>query len=931
MAPLVGRERELAALRELLHAVSRRREGRIAVVEGEVGIGKTRLLEAALSCDEAGALRVLRGGADELAREQPFAALTQALALTAESRDPTARELAELISGPAWRGEGVAAPDVRFRVLEAILALLERMAAERPLLLAIEDLHWADPSTLLTLHRIAQRLADLPVALLVTFRPSPRPAELGALLRALPASAVQLAPQVLGAEAVRALAEELLDAEAGRGLAGQLERTGGNPLFVVELIGALRDERALRLENGRAEVSDAGVPPSLRLTILRRLSFLGEQALEALAAASALGSTFSVADLALLMERSIPVLLAPLREALETGVLHGEGDSLRFRHDLVREAVYEDLPTAIRAGLHLQAARAFALADRPAALVATHFALGAPPGDREAVAWLRRGALETGPRAPGVAARFLRRAVELLPEDDAERGALRVDLARSLMWSGDVVEAERIGRELLLEATDADGAASLHYAIGRALAYQGRLADSIEHIEQALGDVRLTAVHQARLRAELSHRRLLSGDVAGADRTAEAARAQGDPAARWTALCALAWTAAARGELERADAHSAEALATAHAQAGDPVARIQPTLYRAFALAHADRLAEAEELLRRGLAVAEELGATWALPLHHTGLARVHWLTGSWDDALAEAETALVLADELATRVWKPAAYAVIARIAFHRDDFGRAELVLREAAAEPATLGVAYWSEGLAVVRCLLAEAGGDAAGALDIVAGHWQTTRALGSFGEWRDTAPLLVLLSLKNDRRELAAEAVAELERLPAIGELRAAAGAALLCRGLLEADAAILAQAEEALRGSARPLDFARAAEATAGVEGLRDALRVYEELGASRDAARTDAALRQRGVRRGSRGPRKRPAAGWDSLTPSERRIAALVAEGLTNPQIAERLFLSRRTVETHVSHALTKLGVSSRVQLAAEAARREDPAAATGP
>src|SRR5947209_25356 len=138
--PLVARDEELAALRDLLHATRRRREGRIAVIEGEVGIGKTRLLEEALASAEARDLQVLRGRADELARERPFGPLAEALDLTPESHDAQARELGELISGPAAPDVvGVEAPDVRFRLVEGLVTMIERMAWERPFVLAIDD------------------------------------------------------------------------------------------------------------------------------------------------------------------------------------------------------------------------------------------------------------------------------------------------------------------------------------------------------------------------------------------------------------------------------------------------------------------------------------------------------------------------------------------------------------------------------------------------------------------------------------------------------------------------------------------------------------------------------------------------------------------------------------------------------------------------
>jgi DNA-binding CsgD family transcriptional regulator len=159
----------------------------------------------------------------------------------------------------------------------------------------------------------------------------------------------------------------------------------------------------------------------------------------------------------------------------------------------------------------------------------------------------------------------------------------------------------------------------------------------------------------------------------------------------------------------------------------------------------------------------------------------------------------------------------------------------------------------------------------------------------------------------------------------------AGAALRCRGLATGDPKLLCAAVDAQ--GARPFELALAAEdagaafarhgdVAAAAPLLRRALAVYERLGAARPAARAEATLRDLGIRRGRRGARRRPRLGWESLTGTERQVADLVAEGLTNPQIGERLFVSRRTVQTHLAHVFAKLDISSRAQLAAEVTRR---------
>ena len=160
-----------------------------------------------------------------------------------------------------------------------------------------------------------------------------------------------------------------------------------------------------------------------------------------------------------------------------------------------------------------------------------------------------------------------------------------------------------------------------------------------------------------------------------------------------------------------------------------------------------------------------------------------------------------------------------------------------------------------------------------------------------------------------------------------------GAALRCRGLAADDPTLLCAAVEAYGHGPRPLELALAAEDAGAALGRRSdgaaasllerALAADERLDAARDAARAEATLRDLGIRRGRRGPRKRPQLGWDSLTPTELRVVDLVVEGLTNPQIGEHLFVSRRTVQTHLAHVFTKLGISSRTQLAAEATRRQ--------
>jgi predicted ATPase len=181
----------------------------------------------------------------------------------------------------------------------------------------------------------------------------------------------------LDQQAVVGLVAEAVAAEPGPRLLAEVAGARGNPLFVTELVAARLQEGAIRTVDGRAEVTAPSLPPSLRLTILRRLSLLPEETLEALRSASILGSSFALTDLSSVAGRSVADLSAALAEAIRARVVEDDGDRLRFRHDLIREAIYQDLPTSVRVGLHREAGHRLARSGAPALQVAAHLARGA--------------------------------------------------------------------------------------------------------------------------------------------------------------------------------------------------------------------------------------------------------------------------------------------------------------------------------------------------------------------------------------------------------------------------------------------------------------------------------------------------------------------------------------------------------------------------
>ena len=248
-------------------------------------------------------------------------------------------------------------------------------------------------------------------------------------------------------------------AEPGPGLLAETAGAGGNPLFVTELVGALLQDGTVQVAGGRAEVAQVTLPPTLRLTILRRLSFLPDQTVQALRAASILGSSFSLTELATITGGSALELSMALAGAVRAGVVADDGPRLRFRHDLIRDALYEDLPGAVRLALHREAGQRLAAAGAPALQVAEQLARAAVPGDADTIRWLTRAAREAVATSPDAAASLLARATGLMDPADPGRDALLVEQARSLTWAGRPAQAEAVCRALLARDHDSSVAA----------------------------------------------------------------------------------------------------------------------------------------------------------------------------------------------------------------------------------------------------------------------------------------------------------------------------------------------------------------------------------------------------------------------------------------------------------------------------------------
>jgi DNA-binding CsgD family transcriptional regulator len=906
--------------------------GQVAIVEGEAGIGKTRLLNAVLDHARGVGLDVFEAGCDDLQRIRPFGAITQALGISTDSADADRAAIADLLEHVDADGStrsSAPTPGIQFRVVEALGAVVERLATDGPLVLALEDIHWADASTLIAMRSIAQRTQYLPVMILCTGRPGHDVAALHRVVDdLLRAGGTRVALGPLDADAVASLVAEILGTDPSPEILERMKGATGNPLFITEYVRALE-------EVGGAEAGDASVPLEFRLTVLRRLGDLSEDANDVLRLASVLGSTFSVSDLAIVLGRPAVELTSPLQQAVARGIIGEHDERLAFRHDLVRDAIYEHIPLNVRRQLHREVGRRLSAAGVRPLVVAHHMAIGADGPDDEASGWLRRAARDAATRAPTVAVELLERARDLQTEFSPDRDALLAELVMARAWSGRLAEAETLAVEVLGRAPEPTVAGMLRCGIVYALTWQGRPAEALRYTVTAPDEI-LSERDATLLQAEASLASIIAGDFTGAAAqaatAAEEAHRIGHDLALCQALNVQAWATSEIGDHEQAIEIARRAIDIADRSEHGQGHLAHPRFIPGASLIELDRLDEAEEMLQAGRRLAESMGLVWSLPIYHGYIGVKRFVAGDFDGAVAEFEATLAIAEEVDVIVGVTTAASALAVIQLHRDDLSAAEQTVANAqrrlpeTSHPPGLRPLVWAQAL--VR----EARGDLDDALSLLRPAWDVYMAGGMMNPEPRVATSIVRILVRTGNPERAAALLPFIDRHAAMCTTATMRGWALRCRGLIEGNAEILVHAVDAYRQSPRPLELAAACEDAGthlgradrlaeAISFLEEAGELYEEIGAVRDGARVRSELRKHGVTRGTRGRQPRATEGWDSLTKTELKVLSLVAQRLSNPEVAERMFVSRHTIESHLKHIYRKLRIASRVELAAEAAR----------
>jgi DNA-binding CsgD family transcriptional regulator len=913
-------------------------------VEGEPGIGKSSLVAEALAADSVPGWDIGWGIAGKLTERLPLRVMLDCLQVRPGSPDPRRAHAADVLRD--LRQGLFADGDASVVGIELLVGLVDELSAAAPTVIVLDDLQWADDASLIVWHQLAASIGQLRLLLIGTCRPTPcRPEvqELRAAVIRHGGAVVTLGP--LAETDVTALVTAILGSPPGDTLRQLTAQAAGNPLYVRELVDAMVRERALEI-GPAAEVSATGerLPASLAAVLTDRLSSVSAGTVQLLRTAALLGGRFAVTDLAVVLHRPASELAADVHEAVAAGILteHPNDPDLAFRHLLIQQALYEGMPAALRTALHAEAARELSASGADVLSVAQQLSAANKPGE----AWARTWLVESGPalaiRAPQVGAEILRRELDATPAGDEARDGLMASLVWALLAAGSYQEAARQASRALTVMTDPVRRAETHWVLTRAQVSAGRSDDAIATMRQALASAELPAEWRARMLALLAMlQRAATGDLDAADTTAiqalTAGEEAGDAFATAHALTDLWLTRSVRRDHVAALDHIDRALRVLGDDPGHADLRSFAQDGCIFTLQNLDRWPQAEVTLRRAREASQRSGnpdrATWV-----TAAVLRYWL-GEWDDALAElgpddADAPGLTHSFLRERWSALLLHGVSALIAGRRDERTAADEQLRQGLALPIqTLADRENQDFLVAAHALALEQSGETHQAMLRLAA--MLPRRDGEMTLIHQWLPDLVRLALAADDRPMAqaatraCQAEAAAETHPARATV-----ASLRCRGLLESDPDPLTEAVAHYRALGPAVELPGALEdlavvlARSGREeeartAFTEAVSLYEGLQARWDIRRAEGRLRPLGVRRGGRGQRaQRAAFGWAALTPTEVKIAVMVARGESTSDIARSMSLSRRTVQTYISHILAKLGVKGRVDIVREALRQ---------
>jgi DNA-binding CsgD family transcriptional regulator/ABC-type transport system involved in cytochrome c biogenesis ATPase subunit len=911
--PIRGRARELKVIGELIAAVAQGRGG-VLVIEGPPGIGKSRLLTEVLGLAEKSGVRTLFGEAFEYQQTVPFFSLFMA----------TLRADPPVGDAEGLRRLGTSA-DLRYWVVHDLQDAIHAAASRVPLAILLEDIHWADNATLLALRSLAATRPDARVLWVLTARTGaggPAVRETLTALEREDATFLRLA--AMTPSAIADIVQDAVRANADASLLSLADKAHGNPFLLTELLRGLDEDGRLDVRGGRAVATGDTLPRRLSETMQQRLDQLSSAASQIVQVAAVLPDQFSAGLLAAVLERRPIALVSAVEEAVRADLLVEDGDQMRFRHDLLREATRQSLPQSLRRAMERQSATIMLEMGAAPEEVATQLAHSAEVGDQAAIAALREAAQSVANSDPSVASDLSKRALELQPPQDPGRGPLVAETIMLLNRATRYEEAQQLASTTLSAALAPEEEAEIRLRLPTLTT--DTTTRHIEENRRALQLPRVSDVTRARHQAWLAYNLAMEGqdgqDSTAANEAAAAAASTGDLESSILSGLVLACLDCANGYAGRALDRVEELQALT--PAGDMTAHHLAAIHLANLLAVVGRLEDAAALVadRTEKSQKERDGMglhIWALTAGvvqaaagrlSAARAAIEWLptpdrTGS---TYVDARRMFTLA-EVAARTDDRT--LLLETVSGAREVYPNGSRSVRREAA--GVLGRAAWQreDVHEAVRWL----GGDISLLVTplvptVLDQLTLTARVASAAGDAGLRARVL--------------DAIAVLEReQPGVPLFSMVARHA---RGILERDADALVAVGSALHSSSRPLLYASAAEDAGGelsraqrnveaLDQLNAAFDTYIECEALGDARRVGRALRRLGVeRRTVTHPRARR--GWDSLTDSELTVINLIAEGATNRSAAQQLHLSPNTVKTHVHNAFAKLGITSRAQLA---------------
>jgi DNA-binding CsgD family transcriptional regulator len=932
---LLEREVQVAALRALAGA-AQSGGGRFVVVEGTAGIGKTRLLAEGRTIAGSAGMRVLAARGGELEGEFAYGIVRQLFEPLLAVAAPDLR--AELLSGPAARiaslvgatqpaGARDAAAEGSFAIVHGLYWLAANVALHQPTLLAVDDLHWADSPSLRWLLYLTRRLEGVPLLVVAGTRPPEGEGHDPLLVAELIADpqAAAVRPEPLGRASIAVLARERHGLEPDEAFCAALQTaTGGNPLFVGAVLDAVAREGTSPTAAHAAGLLELGAQGVARVVGLR-LARLRPAALALLRAASVLGDGTELRHAAALAGLAAGEL-GPAAAALVRLDLLRREDPLEFFHPVVRRALYQTLDVVERGAAHRSAAELLLQAGAPPESAAGHLLRVAPGADGFVVSTLRQAAeraLAQG--AAEAAVGYLTRALEE-QLDPAARAEVLIELGLGERRTNGPAAADhlRAGLELLADP-GRRGAVALE--LGRALWFTDRIADALAVIERALGEV-------DRERDPDLHELLVAELISSAwwnPRTypiAEAAIGELDLDGLHGGLGSEILLATIAIYEFRLALHreltvelARRALASGNLLASSPIA----FLYAVVTLFRSGVLDEAVAIFDQAVAQARRRGDIFNLAFLLTWRGVCQMDRGDLRAAVADLREAIELSVAHGTRLnWS----YNIGFLAYALLEQGEAEEAARviDRGGFPEQLPVdqvhLVWFR---LHRGRLRIETGSPERGVEELRQVGETVRLVPfdnpGTAPWRSwAAEGLRRLDRHDEARGLAADELALARRW---GDPQTI-GAALRVLGLVEGGTAgigLLREAVEVLAGSEARLEHARALvdlgaalrRANQRIEArqrLREGVDLAQRLGAFGLAGRANQEIAATGAR-----PRKVLQTGLDALTTSERRVGQLAADGMSNKEIAQTLFVTIKTVEVHLSHAYRKLEISSRAQL----------------